>query len=66
VSPGQIAYMDEIALAGPPGGRVICAEDLKRRTATGCGINCERYKMSFGIVPFAQLSIRICPAGALK
>jgi hypothetical protein len=55
--------MDEIALTGPIGGRVICAKNLQRRTAAGCGINCKRYEMRFGIVPLAQLSIGICSAG---
>ena len=63
MSPCEIGYMDEIAFASPIGGRVICAENLQWWTAPGCGINRKRYKMSFGIVPFAKLSIRICPAG---
>ena len=63
VSSCEIGYMDEIALAGPVGGRVICAENLQRWTASGCGINTKRYEMSFGIVPFAKLSVWICSAG---
>ena len=59
VSSCEIGYMDEIALASPIAGRVICAENLQRWTAPRCGINCKRYEMSFGIMPLAELTLRI-------
>ena len=57
VSRCEIGYVDEIAFASPIGGRVIRAEDLQWLTAPGCGIDRKRYEMSFGIVPFAKLSV---------
>ena len=59
----EIGYVDEIAFASPIGGRVIRAEDLQWWTAPGCGIDRKRYEMSFGMVPFAKLSVWICSAG---
>jgi hypothetical protein len=46
----EIGHVDEITLAGSIRRRTICAENLQRRTVSGCGINRKHYEMSLGIV----------------
>ena len=60
---GEIADMDEIALAGPVGGRVIGAEDLQRRPEPDRGIDGERDKMRLRIVALGELAGRIRAGG---
>ena len=59
----EIGHVDEITLAGSIRGRIICAENLQRRTTSGCGINGKRNEMSLGIVPLAEFSGGIRAAG---
>src|SRR5436309_16037676 len=59
----EIGHVDEITLAGSIRGRIICAENLQRRTTSGCGINGKRNEMSLVIVPLAEFSGGIRAAG---